>query len=367
MNRSGAVSGFQIFRDRTRKWRCYHRKTRHPIDLSKAPIGSAAFFAEYDKIRRIVEASEADAPIRATLGDLVRHYLESDRFRNLAPRTRVDYRLCLGYLDGGRAQAMDVRDLDTPALSRIHDAVADKHGWRRANMLVSVLSQVYRQAIPAGLAESNPARDVIPKRRPRDLPPANRPWTPEERDAVLERAAPHMRVALALMMLTGLDPSDAVRLRRDDIQDGTIWTERGKTGVRVAIPVMPRLREALDAAPPHGAGTVLANRRGTSWTYAGLNTSWSDLRKALEGEGHVAPGLTLKGLRHTVATVLREAGLDERSIADVLGQKPAMALHYSKSANLLDKNRRTIDMLAKEIVKPPQIGVKPSEGRRSDL
>jgi len=65
--------------------------------------------------------------------------------------------------------------------------------------------------------------------------------------------------------------------------------------------------------------------------------------------------------------VLREAGLDERSIADVLGQKPAMALHYSKSANLLDKNRRTIDMLAKEIVKPPQIGVKPSEGRRSDL
>jgi len=248
MNRSVPVSGFQIFRDRTRKWRCYHRKTRHPIDLSKAPIGSAAFFAECERIRRIAQASEADVPARGTLGDLVQHYLESDRFRNLAPRTRADYRLCLCYLDAGRALAMDVRDLDTPALSRIHDAVADKHGWRRANMLLSVLSQVYRQAIPAGLAESNPARYVIPKRRPRDLPPANRPWTPEERDAVLERAAPHMRVALALMMLTGLDPSDAVRLRRDDIQDGTIWTERGKTGVRVAIPVMPRLREALDAA-----------------------------------------------------------------------------------------------------------------------
>jgi len=170
------------------------------------------------------------------------------------------------------------------------------------------------------------------------------------------------------MMLTGLDPSDAVRLRRDDIQDGTIWTERGKTGVRVAIPVMPRLREALDAAPPHGAGTVLANRRGTSWTYAGLNTSWSDLRKALEGEGHVAPGLTLKGLRHTVATVLREAGLDERSIADVLGQKtPAMALHYSKSANLVDKNRRAIDVLADAIVKRPSESVKPSDGGRRDV
>jgi len=251
MNRSVPVRDFKIFRARIGKWRCCHRKTGCPIDLSKAPLGSAAFFAEYDKIRRIVEASEADAPIRATLGDLVRHYLESDRFRNLAPRTRADCRRCLGFLDAGRIQDLDVRDLDTPALSAIHDAIADKHGWRRANMFLSVLSQVYRHAIPAGLAESNPARDVIPKRRRRDLPPAHRPWTPEVRDAALECAAPHMRVALALMMITDLDLSDAVWLRRDDIddiQDGTIWTERGKTGVRVAIPVMPRVREALDAA-----------------------------------------------------------------------------------------------------------------------
>ncbi|WP_297323592.1 tyrosine-type recombinase/integrase [uncultured Bartonella sp.] len=42
-------------------------------------------------------------------------------------------------------------------------------------------------------------------------------------------------------------------------------------------------------------------------------------------------GLTLKGLRHTVATILAEMGMDERTIADVLGQKTIeMARHYSQ-------------------------------------
>ena len=33
------------------------------------------------------------------------------------------------------------------------------------------------------------------------------------------------------------------------------------------------------------------------------------------------PGLTIHGLRHTVATILREEGFDERTIADALGQR----------------------------------------------
>ena len=40
------VKGFQIFRDRHGRWRCYHRKTGEPIDLAKAPLGTAEFLAE---------------------------------------------------------------------------------------------------------------------------------------------------------------------------------------------------------------------------------------------------------------------------------------------------------------------------------
>jgi integrase len=70
-------------------------------------------------------------------------------------------------------------------------------------------------------------------------------------------------------------------------------------------------------------------------------------------------------LRYTVATTLREAGVDERHIADLLGQKTlSMARHYSHSANLAEKNRETMATLEKEnerrakIVKPLPKSVK---------
>lgn len=37
------VKGFQIFKDRHGKERCYHRATRTAIDLEITPIGSAGF------------------------------------------------------------------------------------------------------------------------------------------------------------------------------------------------------------------------------------------------------------------------------------------------------------------------------------
>ena len=93
---------------------------------------------------------------------------------------------------------------------------------------------------------------------------------------------------------------------------------------------------------------------------------WHRFTKKLEAEEAVQPGLTLKGLRHTVATAQREAGLEERQIADLLGQKTlSMALHYSRSANLADRNRITMEALEKEnerrskVVKPFKKTVKP--------
>lgn len=65
--------------------------------------------------------------------------------------------------------------------------------------------------------------------------------------------------------------------------------------------------------------------------------------------------LTLEGIRHTVATRLREAGLDLRSIADFLGQKTeSMAGLYSDTADLLNKNRNTVEMLDHENRKRPK-------------
>lgn len=358
------VKGFKIFDDRHGKPRCYHRATGHKIDLEKTPLGSAEFFAECTRIAAIAEARKAQAPKPGTLGGLVKAYFQTEHFGNLADATKRDYRKCADFLHPIRDTPVSA--ITTPLVSGIHDKAAGKIGWRRANMVRTFLSQVFRYAIPRGLIDRDYAAGVVPKPRPKDRPYANRPWAVEERAVVLDRAAPHVRVAVALIMNTGLDPSDALKLTRRQIDGNTIWGVRGKTGHEVAIPIGPTLQAALDAAPTHDAVTILATSSGKPWTYNGFSTVWHRFKKKLEAEEAVQPGLTLKGLRHTVATTLREAGLEERQIADLLGQKtPSMARHYSRSANLADRNRITMETLEKEnerrskVVKPFKKTVKP--------
>jgi len=138
----------------------------------------------------------------------------------------------------------------------------------------------------------------------------------------------------------------------------------GKTGEEVGIPVSPTLQAALDSIPAHETTTVLASSQGRVWTYNGFSTVWHRFKTGLEEERLIAPGLTLKGLRHTVATTQVEAGLDERRIADLLGQKtPSMARHYSRTANVADKNCETMATLEKENARRAKI-VKPSGQRR---
>jgi integrase len=108
----------------------------------------------------------------------------------------------------------------------------------------------------------------------------------------------------------------------------------------------------IDQAPKHLAITLCAHSGGRPWSQGGFSASWTLLRKRLEKEGRIGPGLTLYGLRHTMAVILRESGCDERTIADALGQKtPAMARHYAKGADLTRKMRGVVKDLNKELAR----------------
>ncbi len=79
-----------------------------------------------------------------------------------------------------------------------------------------------------------------------------------------------------------------------------------------------------------------------------MQSSWHKVKKRLEAEGKIGPGLTLKGLRHTMATILAEMGQGERTIADVLGQKTTeMARHYSRRA----KKTKWLDGIGRDLEK----------------
>ncbi len=181
-------------------------------------------------------------------------------------------------------------------------------------MVRTFLSQVFRYAIPRGLIDRDYAAGVIPKPHPKNRPYANRPWTVEERAVVLDRAAPHIRVAVALIMNTGLNPSDALKLTRRQRDGDTIWGVRGKTGQEVAVPIGPTLQAALDAAPKHDAVTILASSNGKPWTYNGFSTVWYRFKKKLEVRALRNPAWHSRGCgipwtRHCARQGLRNARL----------------------------------------------------------
>ena len=330
------LKGFQVFKDRYGKMRCYHRKTHIKIDLEKMPLGTAAFFAECERIAAIEKRMEVAK--EGTLGALIKRYKAHAAFTDLADKTKQDYNRYFNYLKD--LSNVPLATFTPPVIVRIRDKIAEKHGRRSANYMKTVLSIIFAWGKERGLLSDNPAMGIKGLKRDKNAGYANRPWKDYERNAVISALPSHMRLPVLLMMFCGLDPQDALLMPKTAVSDGRINTRRGKTGVGVWMPIPQPVATEIAAsnAMESDAVQLCLNSKKMPWTVSGFRASWRPIRKRLEAEGAVDMGLTLKGLRHTVATILAELGYDERTIADVLGQKTIeMARHYSRSA---DKSKK---------------------------
>ncbi|TCU18796.1 tyrosine-type recombinase/integrase [Rhizobium sullae] len=330
--RANKYKGWQIFRDKKPpfEWRAYHRKSREKVDCSKFEPYTLAFDMEIHRINELYKVKDAKP---GTLGMLIKKYRASPRFQKRATRTKSDYQKVFDWLKP--IEDTPLEKFTRSFVAKMRDRAEMKKGFRFANYVRSVISLLFSWGLEYDYTKFNPAEDVGLAERPKDLPDANRPWTDAEREAVLEAFPLHMRPPLLLMMFYALDPQDALALPKTAVGAAGIDTRRGKTGQAVYLPFISQLADAMAAVPKHDAITLCANSRGKPWTYNGFSTNWDRIKKKLEESGAVQPGLTLKGLRHTVATILREMGMDYATIQLVLGHATeAMARHYSRRADM---------------------------------
>src|SRR6476660_4124091 len=194
------IKGFKIFKSRHgNKSYCYHRKTGTPIDLSKAPIGSPEFFSECARISAIATATK---PKPGTLGLLISAYRTHEAFTDLAPRTRSDYQKVFDYLKP--IEDIALARFDKPLVVRIRDKASKDKGRKFANDLKARFSKLFAWGAERGDIAGNPASGIQDIRRKKGLPDANRPWNDNERDVVLSALPAHMKLAIGLMMFTGL-------------------------------------------------------------------------------------------------------------------------------------------------------------------
>lgn len=358
--RQNKYAGWKIFRDKKPpfRWRCYHRGTGEKIDCEAFKPYSLEFDMEIHRLNQLHQEKEAKP---GTLGMLIKKYRASHRFQTeLAPRTRADYQKVFDYLQP--IEDTPLARFNPPLVAKIRDKVQATHKFRFANYVRTVIGVLFDWGLEYGYTNENPAKGVKTAKRPKGLPDANRPWTDAERETVLAILPSHMALPMVLMMFYALDPQDALALPKTAVGAAGIDTRRGKTGQAVYLPIIEPLAAALAKVPAHDAITLCANSRGKPWTYNGFSTNWDKLKKKLEKEGKVQPGLTLKGLRHTVAGILREMGKDYGTIQLVLGHATeTMARHYSRRADMTKQASATVADFEAEMNKRKTKVVKPGE------
>lgn len=317
----------------------YFRPTKQRI---RAAYGTPEFVEEYnDHHRRWLKKSEVDG----TLGSLMKAYRASPEFSAKADATKADYLDVMDWLAG--IDGLALSKIDTPTVMKIRDKAFKKHKRRFANYVLAVLSLMFNWGIPRGLATGNPAEKAEKIAKPRGSREVNRAWRSVELQAVLTVMPTELRVAVALSAYAGIRQGDVIKLPWSAYDGDVIASRATKTDEPIWVPAHRDLRAILDGMERRGA-TIVVGARGQPFTGDGFRARFFKVIRTLQEKGEVGQGLTFHGLRHTAATMLADAGCDNRDIQAITGHKTeAMVARYTRKADQRSRARSAIDRLEK--------------------
>jgi integrase len=200
-----------------------------------------------------------------------------------------------------------------------------------ANSLVKFLRQVCNYAVLIDLCTRNAAREVPYIKTGSQ---GFHSWTLEE---VSQFEAAHpigttARLALGLLLYTSQRRSDVVELGPQHVRAG--WLKfvqvknRHKKPVVIEIPVIPALRQIIDATPS-GALAFLVTEFGKPFTANGFGNRF---RKWCDEAG--LPDCSAHGLRKASAARLAELGCTDHEIMAITGHQTLKEVaRYTAAAN----------------------------------
>lgn len=315
-----------LVRDDSRhgKVRYYYRRKGHPKIRIEGELGSPEFLANYEAARSGHPKPVLGRVPSTSFEYLVRAYFNSKEFkveigeawRNTQRRTLMRLLPVLGDKPFASIQKkhvlswMDAR-AETPAA---------------ANDLLKALKSLFKFAVARELATVNPVIDIKKVKYKTD---GFHTWTVEE---VRQFEARHpvgttARLAMALLLYTGLRRSDVVLLGRQHLTRGQIYMKNQKTGMEVDLPILPELQAVLDASPT-GHLTFLMTSFGKPFVAEGFGNAMRDWCDAAG-----LPHCSAHGLRKAGATIAAENGATDRQLMSIFGWKRAeQATVYTEKA-----------------------------------
>lgn len=196
------------------------------------------------------------------------------------------------------------------------------------NLDITVLKAMLTKAQEWGKLAEHPGKTVKllknPHRKTRFL-------SEEEEACLLSACSPTMRRVVEIGLLTGFRRQELASLQPEelDLERCTVSVAAcyAKNGERHTLPLGPRLKAVLqDALVARGdAPTVLVNEHGRPWNPDNLSSLF---REACE-QAKIEP-LGPHVLRHTFGSRLVMAGVDLRTVQELMGHKSInMTLRYA--------------------------------------
>ena len=297
----------------------YFQRRGWPSLKLKNEFGSSEFWQEYADI--LSGDVKPKRIISRNFEALIENYRKSHRYKNLKPRTALDYDKYLEFFRSIMADA-NPATMQRKDVIRLRNANARKPYF--ANYSLRVLRIIMEHSVDLGWRETNPAKGVPEIKTEKT---DREPW-PRELLEVYRATCPigtRERLVMELCVGTGQRIGDVLEMRWSDIQDGAFVIKQNKTNKELWVPILPELQTALNAASRHSM-FILTNERGTNrWSYRGASQAVRNVRKKI---GAVA--YDIHSWRYNAACELLEAGCEDDLIAAVTGQSPAMVLHYTK-------------------------------------
>ena len=322
--------------DRHGNVRVYFRRKGEPkIRLTETP-GTPEFDYEYICAFRgeltVAPRAPAHTSAPGTMRWLCQQYCGSAMFQALADSTRKVRR---GILDSicERGGSFRYETMQPQHVAKIRDERAAFP--EAANARVKALRQLFAWAGSPeyGYTRNNPAREVAYLKS--NNPDGFRAWSEAD---VAKYEARHpigtkARLALDLMLYSGVRRSDVVKLGPQMEQDGKLVFSETKGRSRIVkphnLPILPPLRASIDATPT-GHLVYLVTEFGRPYSVAGFG-NWFKRRCR---EAGIDDDLSAHGLRKLGAQRCAEAGATEYQIMALFGwTSTKQAALYTRKAN----------------------------------
>jgi integrase len=320
--------------DRHGNDRYYVRRGGKRKRIRETP-GTPAFLAAYQALLSTDSDPTPQKAIAATkrlpgsLGWLCQEYFKAAEFTTLGPTTRHARRLILDRVCETAGEKR-YRMLESKHIRSARDKMADRP--EAANSQIKALRQLFKWAINAQLTAANPA-EKVPYLKSKN-PDGFHTWTLDEVAAFEARhpVGTKARLALTLLLYTGVRRSDVIHLGPQMIKDGWLSFTEAKGRARKVkhrqLPVLAPLKAIIDATPV-GHLNFLVTEHGKPYSHGGFG-NWFGRQCRLAG----LKDCSAHGLRKAGATIAADNGATEFQLMAIYGWESAkQAAVYTRRAN----------------------------------